>query len=153
MDEIKYICEQYNITNYVINSDLSIDVDGDVVISNMFLTKIPIRFNKVNGDFNCSYNNLTDLENSPKYVNGFFNCSFNKIKSLENAPIVVSGHFFCIINSLTDNYCETEIGGCFYSLLEQEQLIYKNLEVVNYKQWQKIIKRKKNLDELYTRHM
>ena len=153
MDEIKYICEQYNITHYVINSDLSIDVDGDVVISNMFLTKIPIRFNRVNGDFNCSYNNLTDLENSPKYVNGFFNCSFNKIKSLENAPIVVSGHFFCIINSLTDNYCETEIGGCFYSLLEQEQLIYKNLEVVNYKQWQKIIKRKKNLDELYTRHM
>jgi hypothetical protein len=153
MDEIKYICEQYNITNYVINSDLSIDVDGDVNIMNMFLTEIPIRFNKVNGDFNCSYNNLTDLKNSPKYVNGFFNCSFNKIKSLENAPIIVSGHFFCIINCLIDNYCDTEIGGSFYSLLEQEQLIYKDLEVVNYKEWQKIIKRKKTLDELYTRHM
>ena len=136
MDEIKYICEQYNITNYVINSDLSIDVDGDVVISNMFLTKIPIRFNRVNGDFNCSYNNLTDLKGFPRYIGGDIFLYDNKLTSLDGitdriekkldigknsltslkgCPKWIGGHFICNDNLLSSlEFSPDYVGGSFY---------------------------------------
>ena len=40
--EIHDICKKYKIKNYIINPDGSIDVDGNVNISYMELTKIPI---------------------------------------------------------------------------------------------------------------
>ena len=54
--EIHEICEEYGIKNYTINSDGAIDVDGEVYLSNMELTKLPIKFNNVSGDFYCYYN-------------------------------------------------------------------------------------------------
>jgi hypothetical protein len=39
--EIINICKKYNIQNYTINPDGSIDVNGDVWLSNKKLTKIP----------------------------------------------------------------------------------------------------------------
>ena len=70
--EIHDICEEYNIKNYSINPDGSIDVNGDVIIVNKNLYKLPLKFNKVNGNFYCSYNKLTSLEGCPKYVGGNF---------------------------------------------------------------------------------
>lgn len=61
-EEIYYICKIFNINNYHINSDMSIDVDGDVDISSSRLSFLPLRFNKVNGNFNCSGNYLTSLD-------------------------------------------------------------------------------------------
>ena len=66
--EIHTICEKYNITNYSINPDGSIDVEGDVNLSYRNLTKIPIKFNKVSGYFYCAFNKLTSLENFPKEI-------------------------------------------------------------------------------------
>ena len=43
-NDIDSICKKYNITNYTINSDGSIDVDGDVNLSNRGLTKLPLKF-------------------------------------------------------------------------------------------------------------
>ena len=63
---IKEICIRYKIKNYSINSDGSIDVDDNVNLSFMELSKLPIKFNKVSGCFDCSHNNLTSLEGSPK---------------------------------------------------------------------------------------
>ena len=70
--EIHDICEKYDITNYTINPDGSIDVDGNVNLSYMGLTKIPIKFNKVSGYFDCSYNFITSLEGCPREVVGNF---------------------------------------------------------------------------------
>ena len=42
--DIKSICEKYRITNYTINSDGSIDVDGDVDLSEKRITKLPLKF-------------------------------------------------------------------------------------------------------------
>ena len=42
--QIDDICEYYGITNYSINPDGSIDVDGVVDLSNMQLKEIPIKF-------------------------------------------------------------------------------------------------------------
>jgi hypothetical protein len=72
--EIHDICKRYLISNYTINPDGSIDVDGDVSIANGRLTKLPLKFNKVSGDFYCSYNELTSLEGCPKEVGYYFYC-------------------------------------------------------------------------------
>ena len=81
--EIHNICNKYDIRNYTINPDGSIEVDGDVNLSNRNLTKLKLNFNKVSGSFYCHYNKLTTLEGCPKEVSGDFFCSFNHITSLE----------------------------------------------------------------------
>ena len=41
-EDIEQICKQYNITDYTINTDESIDVNENVCISNKYLTKIEL---------------------------------------------------------------------------------------------------------------
>ena len=80
--EIHDICKKYNIKNYTINPDGSIDVDGDVVML-IFINELPIKFNKVNGNFYCSYNNLSTLKNFPNEVGGETFLYGNPLKSLD----------------------------------------------------------------------
>ena len=113
--EILIICKKYNIKNYTINPDGSIDVDGNVNLSYMNLTELPLKFNKVSGYFYCSENNLTSLEGCPNEVGDDFDCSENKLTSLEGCPNEVGGDFDCSNNQLTNlegspNY----VGGDFY---------------------------------------
>ena len=98
--EIHEICKKHNIKNYTINSDGSIDVDGDVLLYNRGLSKTPIKFNKVSGYFNCSWEDLTTLEGSPKEVGGDFYCSYNKLKTLKHSPLIIGGLFYCVDNPL-----------------------------------------------------
>lgn len=95
--EIRKICDRYNIVNYTINSDLSIDVNGSVYINNRsFLStifKIPIKFNNVSGDFDCSNTGLQSLENCPKSVGGFFSSDYNNLDSLVGSPEYVGDSF------------------------------------------------------------
>jgi len=93
--DIYSICKKYNITNYTINSDGSIDVDGDVNLENMKLSKLPLKFINVSGDFYCGDNQLTSLEGAPQSVGGYFYCSDNQLTSLEGAPQSVGGDFYC----------------------------------------------------------
>ena len=98
-ENIDEICRKYNIKNYTINKDGSIDVDYvDLRYEN--LTKIPLKFNKVNGIFSCSDNELTSLEGSPKEVNGSFSCSGNKLTSFEFSPKIIRGDFWCQNNNI-----------------------------------------------------
>jgi hypothetical protein len=80
--EIHNICKVYNIKNYTINPDGSIDVKGDVFLSNKNLDKLPLKFNKVSGVFVCSYNELTSLEGSPKKLGLKLYCSGNPLTTL-----------------------------------------------------------------------
>jgi len=50
---IKFRCSKYNIINFTINDDMSIDVDGDVILIAKNISKIPLKFNKVSGNFNA----------------------------------------------------------------------------------------------------
>jgi hypothetical protein len=119
-EDIHRICKEYNIKNYTINDDLSIDVDDDVNLFSKGLTKLPLKFNKVNGYFNCTFNNLKSLEGAPKEVNGYFKCSFNQLTSLEGAPKEVNGHFDCNRNKLTSLKGTPEgVNGYFYCFNNQ----------------------------------
>ena len=141
---ISLICEKYGIENYTVNDDGSIDVNGDVNLSWYKLTELPLSFNKVTGDFYCSHNVLTSLKGSPKWVGGYFDCYNNQLTSLEFSPEYVGTNFYCYNNDLTDNYCESEIGGKFYTSLEQE-----GLTEYNYNEWRKLYKRKIILDDIF----
>ena len=46
---ISLICKKYGITNYTINGDGSIDVNGNVNLIGYGLTELPLRFNRVGG--------------------------------------------------------------------------------------------------------
>jgi len=100
-NSIESICKEYGITNYTINEDGSIDVDGDVDLNNCFLEKIPLKFRNVTGHFNCSHNNLISLEGCPISVGYNFFCKYSKLTSLEGCPKNVGGNFYCGYNQLT----------------------------------------------------
>ncbi len=98
--EIHNICKEYDIKNYTINPDGSIDVDGNVDLSYMDLTEIPLKFNKVSGSFYCHNNQLTSLVGGPKEVGRNFDCYNNQLTSLERSPIELGGSFWCNRNPL-----------------------------------------------------
>ena len=65
-EEIDSICKKYHIIKYTINDDFSIDVEGSVDLRSKGLSKLPLKFNKISGDFYCDDNKLTTLEGAPK---------------------------------------------------------------------------------------
>lgn len=95
---IKLWLKKMHIDNYVMHDDLSVSVEGDVVIRNHNLGFIPIQFNRVSGSFACQNNNLTTLRGVPHEVGLIFNCSHNQLTSLEFAPKCHS--LFCSYNPL-----------------------------------------------------
>jgi len=93
MDYIHETCFQ--------NPDGTWSADGDVNLSGVNLTKLPVRFKEVKGNFWCLYNRLTSLEGAPKKVGGDFNCANNNLTALKGAPKEVGRNFYCPYNNLT----------------------------------------------------
>jgi len=90
------------------------DYSGNLDMSNMRLTKFPVRFGQIKGYFYCANNKLTTLEGAPKEVGGYFNCANNKLTTLEGAPKEVGGYFYCANNKLTTlEGAPKEVGGYF----------------------------------------
>lgn len=113
--DIATICKKYGIENYTINSDGSVDVDGEVNLSEMGLKKLPIKFGKVTGNFYCDYNKLTSLDGAPKEVGENFNCDVNQLTSLRGAPKEIGASFYCNYNQLvTLRGAPKEVAGNFY---------------------------------------
>ena len=122
--EIDKICRKYDIRNYTINTDGSIDVNGDdtllyggVGLGIMDLKKLPLKFNKVDGWFNCNFNMMKSLEGSPIEVNGDFNCVGNELTSFKFAPRIIRGDFYCSSNYIkTFEYFPKFVKGDFYCI-------------------------------------
>jgi hypothetical protein len=111
-NKIDKLCRKYGITNYSINQDGSIDIDDSVNIPRRGLRSIPLKFNKVSGDFICSYNRLTSLSGCPNIVGGAFYCQGNELKSLEFSPTKIDGDFSCYENKLSSlEFSPTEVNG------------------------------------------
>jgi hypothetical protein len=105
--EIDTICKKYNIVNYTINSDNSVDVDGDVNLWDKKLESIPLNFNIVNGYFDCGSNQLTSLKGCPVRVGNWFSCYSNELTSLQYSPQYVENSYFsCRMNKIESlQYC------------------------------------------------
>lgn len=107
--------ERFGIKNYVVNDDLSVDVDGDVNFysnRNSKMYEIPFNFKNVSGNFIIMFCELKSLKGSPKYVGGRFKANDNKLSSLIGAPEEVGGDFDVRFNDLTSlEGMPLEIGG------------------------------------------
>ncbi len=145
--EIHKICKKYGIENYSINPDLSIDVNGDVVLAELLngLFSLPLTFNKVNGSFFCYNNDLITLKGSPKWVGGSFIFYNNRLKSLKYSPEYVGKDYNGWGNSKITNFDHRPkfIGGDVFlnkidiDGLNWEEKIenYLQINIVNYKEW------------------
>lgn len=98
--EIESICSTYNIKNYTINNDGTIDVIGNVYFNDLKLEKIPLKFNRVQGAFSCSNSKLITLEGCPFEVTRYFDCSNNRLTSLTGCPTYIGEYFDCNNNKL-----------------------------------------------------
>jgi len=83
---VHMICQKYDIKNYTINEDGSIDVDGSVYLFQRGLTELPVQFRIVTGDFHCAFNKLTTLQGAPQTVGEGFYCNGNPLTSMSGAP-------------------------------------------------------------------
>jgi len=93
---IKMWLREYDIINYRINDDLSIDCYQNVRLVRRNLHNFPdyIQFDRVFGVFNIQHNFFTTLRGCPKMVSGLFSCSNNLLTSLKYAPKEAM-HFYC----------------------------------------------------------
>lgn len=113
VEEVEAICQWLKLKNYTINPDLTVDVNGDVDISNKSLKRIPVIFNQVKGNFIVSENQLESLENGPKIVGKNFYCDKNKLVSLDFCPQTINRNY-----SLN----------CSYNLLKTLDTLPKDIE-------------------------
>lgn len=114
IEKIINTCLKYQIENYSINPDGSIDVDENVKLQEMELSELPLIFNKVSGNFNCFRNKLTSLVGSPKHVAGDFYCYDNPLVSLVGCPETIMGSCY-ISGTPIQNLvgCPSYVGGTF----------------------------------------
>lgn len=129
-EQIDSICKTYGIRNYLINSDGSIDVNGHVDLSVSNLTSLPLKFDRVDGMFDCSSNKLTTLDGAPNYARAF-DCSNNNLTSLENGPNETKFHYACDNNRLVNLVGVAQRIGTYLSCIKNRTLIslYANTDI------------------------
>ena len=128
--KIKEWLNKYNIRNYVLKHDEKygyvVNVNCGVDLSNINLNLIEVKFNIVDGWFDCRWNNLKSLEGSPKIVNGNFYGNFNQLESLKGCPKKIKGNFYCDSNHLTIkeicNNLPNEVESNYIGLDENDKL-------------------------------
>ncbi len=112
--ELETQIKEYDIKDYSINEDGSIDCNQDVNLSYKHLIEIPILFNKISGKFLIFSNQLSSLKNCPVQIDDYFDCSSNQLKTLEFGPEYVGREYQCYDNKLiTLNGCVEEVYGDF----------------------------------------
>ncbi len=84
-EQIQFLDKVCGRQYWTLNSEGEVDVDGDVNMSYMNLTEIPVKFGTVSGRFACYNNNLTTLKNCPTSMN-------------------ISSGFYCFRNNLTEYF-------------------------------------------------
>ena len=75
-----------------------VDVLGGIFMRYNSQTQLPVEFGVVQGNFDCSNNNLLTLKGCPKVVTGRFECQANNLTSLEYCPESIDGGIRCGFN-------------------------------------------------------
>ena len=131
--EVKDWLVKSGIKHYTINEDLSVSVEGDVLLASVGLIGLlPVKFRDVNGHFNCSHNYLTSLDGCPSRVGGHFNCDGNELSLLKGCPEYVGGNCSFIANKLVESEeflynCDVEKIGNYYRSKNLNNKLTKSL--------------------------
>ena len=101
-EQVKKILEQ----NFRIRGHLRISTKGVVTVTGdvdltKSVSKLPVQFGAVSGNFWCNGGTLNTLVGSPTSVGGYFLCENNLLTNLQGAPKHVGTHFWCTENPLT----------------------------------------------------
>ena len=101
--------------DYKLQAGGVIYVPGDIDIRSRNLSRLPdLSRVVVQGNFDCSHNQLVSLKGSPRDVHGNFTCSANRLMTLDGAPQKTGGNFYCGKNNLTSlAHAPVEVGGSF----------------------------------------
>jgi hypothetical protein len=125
----------FQIKNYTITNEL-ISTDFNVALIKL-VTKLPVQFGHVNGNFYCSGNKLTSLKGAPQTLSGYFDCRDNQLTSLEGSPKSVGGGFYCDNNPLIslEGAPQSVVGIFYLSFSENLPLLrlvrYQHVETFN----------------------
>lgn len=92
---------QYNINDFYVKKDLTVDVLGSVDISSQSLIEIPIQFGEVSGNFNCDNNLLTSFQGMPTEIGLALYASNNLISSFEGFPKYIGTSARLLSNEIT----------------------------------------------------
>lgn len=79
------------VTNFTINDDNSVDVDGDLILDGLRYRKLPVNFKSVTGTVSLAGAMLTTLEGLPDEINGDFNASAMNLDTTNGFPMKVHG--------------------------------------------------------------
>lgn len=101
-NELRHIVKKFRIQiGYVkILENGQLEVKGGVKMCDTTLTRLPLSFASVTGDFVVRSNRLTTLKGCPTVVGGDFDCRNNNLRSLQHAPITVGRNLNCQENEL-----------------------------------------------------
>lgn len=86
------LCRIWGIENWELNSDGTIDINGDLNLSGRRLNEFPIKIRIIRGSLNVSHNYFKNLKGFPTCITGNLNVSFNKLKTLEGKPKYIDGY-------------------------------------------------------------
>ncbi len=88
-------------SDYTINKDYTVDLNGDVSILVRNVEECPVVFNVAHGNLIWHYAGLKSMKNLPKIVKGNFTVANNKLTTLEGSQTtIVTGTFNCSGNKL-----------------------------------------------------
>ena len=97
--------------NYISKTEI---INGIVEIKNCNSLKFFKNLKKVDGDFDCSHNKLSNLDGCPEVVNGCFFCEYNYLTTLKGCPKIVNDQFWCHDNAIefskkdVEKYCKVK---------------------------------------------
>ena len=107
----------------ILNADGRYDLNNSFYLSSLITTedeeeldlpKLPVKFGKINGNFNISMQELKTLDGCPVEVAGDFYAYANSLTNLIGAPNIVKGKFCVDNNNLTSlEGCPKFVGGIF----------------------------------------
>lgn len=99
--DIRKWLQDMSVVNFTIGSNSKVTVQGDVDISAAGLSRLPVQFEEVTGNFICSRNSLVSLAGCPRRVVRHFDCSMNNLDTLDYCPEEVGANFICKDNDIT----------------------------------------------------
>jgi len=103
LKKYKEFINEHIINKSVYEGNISLTKDD---VSNGYIKRSCYSY-EVDGNYSCSYINLTSLFGCPYIINGHFSCEGNYLKSLEHGPRVVTG-LFKYGNNINDLRIEAE---------------------------------------------